>query len=634
MSNLIGKIWNRSIRRQLLLGIALVHAVLMTIFVYDLVSRQRTFLHEQSISNTLSLSQTLASNAVSWILANDVIGLEEVVNSQSQFPDLLYAMILSPDGRVLGHSDRSKVGLYIEDPISCSLIDATPSSQFLINDKTLVDISSPIFANEQLIGWARVAISQKKINEGLQVITRDGIYYTLFAIVVGSIFALIMARGLTSGIQHLVRVSGKIAKGHEEERITFTRYDEIGQLGHTLNKMLDTIISQKKQTEVAQQALQKSSTHLRTLIETLPDLVWLKDPDGVYLACNPKFERFFGAKEAEIVGKTDYDFVGRELADFFREKDKAAMAVGGPSVNEEEITFADDGHRELLETIKTPMYDSNGSLVGVIGIARDITARREMEVRLKQTYKMEAIGTMAGGIAHDFNNILATVIGYAELAQDDIPASSPAKAHIEEILIAGLRAKELTHQILTYSRMSRFLQDHVLIDIVSLVKEEIIFQRSVIPTTVEITTDIDENCGQIIGDSMAIHQLMMNICSNASHAMQEEEGVLKIALHTVELTQEDLKDEPVQHPPGRYIKLSISDTGTGIPQELIGRIFDPYFTTREIGKGSGMGLVVVHGIVKDHDAFIHVESQTGRGSVFDVFFPEAGLENVPEQILQ
>jgi len=634
MSNLIGKIWNRSIRRQLLLGIVLVHAVLMTIFVYDLVSRQRTFLHEQSISNTLSLSQTLASNAVSWILANDVIGLEEVVNSQSQFPDLLYAMILSPDGRVLGHSDRSKVGLYIEDPISCSLIDAAPSSQFLITDKTLVDISSPIFANEQLIGWARVAISQKKINDGLQVITRDGIYYTLFAIVVGSIFALIVARGLTSGIQHLVRVSGKIAKGHEEERITFTRYDEIGQLGHTLNKMLDTIISQKKQTEVAQQALQKSSTHLRTLIETLPDLVWLKDPDGVYLACNPKFERFFGAKEAEIVGKTDYDFVGRELADFFREKDKAAMAVGGPSVNEEEITFADDGHRELLETIKTPMYDSNGSLVGVIGIARDITARREMEVRLKQTYKMEAIGTMAGGIAHDFNNILATVIGYAELAQDDIPASSPAKAHIEEILIAGLRAKELTHQILTYSRMSRFLQDHVLIDIVSLVKEEIIFQRSVIPTTVEITSDIDENCGQIIGDSMAIHQLMMNICSNASHAMQEEEGVLKIALHTVELTQEDLKDEPVQHPPGRYIKLSISDTGTGIPQELIGRIFDPYFTTREIGKGSGMGLVVVHGIVKDHDAFIHVESQTGRGSVFDVFFPEAGLENVPGQILQ
>jgi len=606
----------------------------MTIFVYDLVSRQRTFLHEQSISNTLSLSQTLASNAVSWILANDVIGLEEVVNSQSQFPDLLYAMILSPDGRVLGHSDRSKVGLYIEDPISCTLIDAAPSSQFLITDKALVDIGSPIFANEQLIGWARVAISQKKINDGLQVITRDGIYYTLFAIVVGSIFALIMARGLTSGIQHLVRVSSKIAKGHEEERISLTRYDEIGQLGQTLNKMLDTIISEKKQTETAQQALQKSSTHLRTLIETLPDLVWLKDPDGVYLACNPKFERFFGAKESEIVGKTDYDFVSRELADFFREKDKAAMAVGGPSVNEEEITFADDGHRELLETIKTPMYDSKGSLVGVIGIARDITARREMEVRLKQTYKMEAIGTMAGGIAHDFNNILATVIGYAELAQDDIPASSPAKAHIEQILIAGLRAKELTHQILTYSRMSRFLQDHVPIDIVSLVEKEIIFQRSVIPRTVEITSDIDENCGQIIGDSMAIHQLMMNICSNASDAMQGEEGTLKIALHTVELTQEDLKNEPVPHPPGMYIKLSVSDTGTGIPQELIGRIFDPYFTTREIGKGSGMGLVVVHGIVKDHDGFIQVESQKGRGSVFDVFFPKADVKNVPEQILQ
>ncbi|MCD4721188.1 MAG: PAS domain S-box protein, partial [Desulfobacula sp.] len=144
-------------------------------------------------------------------------------------------------------------------------------------------------------------------------------------------------------------------------------------------------ISDRRQTE---EALRESEAHLRTLIETIPDLVWLKDPDGVYISCNPKFERFFGAKEADIRGKTDYDFVDKELADFFREKDKAAMAAAIPVVNEEEVTYADDGHKELLETIKTPMYDSEGKLVGVLGIARDITERKHAENFMRDLSQM------------------------------------------------------------------------------------------------------------------------------------------------------------------------------------------------------------------------------------------------------
>lgn len=145
------------------------------------------------------------------------------------------------------------------------------------------------------------------------------------------------------------------------------------------------IVDQTEQRRIAQQ-LQQSEAYLRTLVETIPDLVWLKDPDGVYLACNPKFERFFGAKESDIVGKTDYDFIARELADFFRENDNAAVAAGKPTINEEEITYADDGHHEFLETIKTPMVDSENQLVGILGVARDITQRKRQEAELRQLH--------------------------------------------------------------------------------------------------------------------------------------------------------------------------------------------------------------------------------------------------------
>jgi len=168
----------------------------------------------------------------------------------------------------------------------------------------------------------------------------------------------------------------------ETDKQALKLYDE-----RLINKLERTTLKLEKEVaehKLAEEALRQSEAHLRTLIETIPDLVWLKDPDGVYLFCNPRFERFFGATESEIVGKTDYDFVGKELADSFREKDKAAMAAAKPCVDEEEITYADDGHKESIETIKTLMYDSEGTLVGVLGIARDITERRRMEKELAE----------------------------------------------------------------------------------------------------------------------------------------------------------------------------------------------------------------------------------------------------------
>lgn len=375
-------------------------------------------------------------------------------------------------------------------------------------------------------------------------------------------------------------------------------------------------------------ALSQSKTYLRTVIDTLPDLVWLKDEKGRYLFCNSKFESLYGASEEIIQGKTDYDFVPKELADFFRKHDQIAMDAGGPSKNEEEVTFAEDGHVELLETIKTPMYDADGKLIGVLGIARDMTDlklaeenRKELEKRLKHAYKMEAIGTISGGIAHDFNNILGIIIGNTELAFDGLMESDPARQNLEEIKMAGMRAADIVRQLLNYSRKTK--QDKAVIDIVPVVKESARLLRSSIPASVEIHLDIPEWLPFIEADSTQIQQMFLNLCTNASHAMEERGGTLTISAAETTLTQDTVFFNTQPLSAGNYIQFSIDDTGNGIDQDTLGKIFDPYFTTKAIGKGTGMGLAIVHGIVTNHHGGITVSSEPGRGTRFKVLLPLA-----------
>ena len=258
----IKNIFRKSIRRQLVIGIALVHAVLMTVFIVDLVNRQSHFLEKQNLNQTVSLVRTLAANSVSWVLANDVVGLEEIVQSIRSYPGLSYAMIVTPDGRVLAHSDRRLSGKYFSDNTSKLLLTAEKNLQILFSSAALHDIAVPIFSNNVHIGWARIAVSGKEVEAGLRAISFNGVIYTLIALVIGTVFAVFMARNISSGLSSLVEVATQVRKGNMQQRAIIDREDEVGVLARDFNHMLDVLHEQTVEKERAWSALEKHRDEL------------------------------------------------------------------------------------------------------------------------------------------------------------------------------------------------------------------------------------------------------------------------------------------------------------------------------------------------------------------------------------
>ncbi len=278
-------------------------------------------------------------------------------------------------------------------------------------------------------------------------------------------------------------------------------------------------------------------------------------------------------------------------------------------------------HDELEAKVKTRTLElqlSNNKL------AKEIVERKKVEEELRQVYKMEAIGTLAGGIAHDFNNILAAILGYAEMASDDLPIYSPVKYQLEQIINAGNRARDLVKQILLFCRKESQEKEPIQLD--ELVEEALKLLRAVIPTTINIKKNIDVHGAVIFGEPTQIHQVVMNICTNAAQAMEEDGGILEISLACCSMRDTDLAH---QLAPGDYVKLTIKDNGPGIPEEIRERICDPYFTTKEFGKGSGMGLAVASGIVRNHDGVIEVGKNQSEGASFIIFFPRYTYREKP-----
>jgi PAS domain S-box-containing protein len=373
----------------------------------------------------------------------------------------------------------------------------------------------------------------------------------------------------------------------------------------------------------AHQETERELHRLAKAIEQAAEAVIITSSDGTIRFVNPAFETLTGNEASEAVGRDIRGVCGGNHGEEAISDLLAAAARAGhwkgrfPCVGK-------GGAPLVVEATLSAVFDDKGKVVNYISIQRDITKEQELEARLSQAQRLEAIGTLAGGIAHDFNNILTAVMGYTQLAMEEGSGNERIISSLDEVLKAANRAKELVRQILTFSRQGPEEKRPVQIGLI--VKESLKLLRASLPSSIEFKTDVSSR-SVALADSTQIHQVVMNLCTNAGLSMKGQEGVMTIALKDVEVTE---KEAP--HPklsPGPYIRLTVGDTGCGIPGELIDRIFEPFFTTRSDGEGSGMGLSVVHGIVEGHGGAVTVASEVGAGTVFQAYFPRLVAASAP-----
>jgi len=386
--------------------------------------------------------------------------------------------------------------------------------------------------------------------------------------------------------------------------------------------------------QASERAVRKRRDFLHTLLETIPSPVFYKDLDFRYSGCNSAFESFVGIPRKSLIGKSVFDLFPSPIADKYNEMDAKLVADGGLQHYEGKVAAGNGRERDVIFD-KTLLKNESGRATGLIGVITDVTERnlaekekRKLEDQLRIAQKMEAIGTLAGGIAHDFNNILSAIIGYTDLALDQVEGNRGLVEDLTEVANAGRRAKNLVAQILAFSRQSEMEAGPVQIHL--LIKEVLKMLRATLPTTIQIEQNIN-TFGKILADPAQIHQVLMNLCTNAYHAMRESGGVLTVDLHETMIEPADVKNH-FDPAPGRYLKLTVTDTGMGMDQKTQARIFEPYFTTKPKEEGTGLGLSVVYGIVKAIGGHISVRSSPGRGASFTLLAPKLKRTESPAQV--
>ncbi len=358
------------------------------------------------------------------------------------------------------------------------------------------------------------------------------------------------------------------------------------------------------------------------------DAIWILDQDQRIQRTNKKAEHLFQRPAGELIGRHCWEIVHGtdqpipECPNLLAKKSLCRETM--------ELEINDKWFQVTLD----PILNAGGSYTAAVHIVSDITERKlaekmkmQHQKALRQAHKMESIGTLAGGIAHDFNNLLYMITGNAELALDDIPDWNPVHHNLEAIKSAGLRAAGIVRQLLNFSQRTDF--ELKPIDIVVVTREALKFLRATLPASIEMIKHLPDTKETIFADPIQINQVLINICTNAFQAMEETGGILDIALEKTILTEAAATVYP-DIIPGDVIKIIISDTGPGIDPYIIDKIFDPYFTTRAFGKGSGMGLAMVHGIIKNHGGAITVDSRPGKGTTFTILFPAIAEKPVSE----
>jgi two-component system, cell cycle sensor histidine kinase and response regulator CckA len=368
------------------------------------------------------------------------------------------------------------------------------------------------------------------------------------------------------------------------------------------------------------QPMKSSEKKIKTIIESIEDGYYEVDLTGNFVFFNQAMCDILGYTADELVGMNNREFTDKHNArKIFKIFNQVYKTRKGRKAFDWEL-IRKNGSVCRVDTSVALLTNAHGDPIGFHGIARDVSEQKSLEIRLQQSQKMEAIGTLAAGIAHDFNNILSAVFGYSQLAQNNLDNPERAKEQMDQVMKAAQRAAELVQQVLTFSRQAEYIKKPLRVYL--LVKESLKLLRSSIPATIDIKTQLDSR-QTVLADPAKMHQIVMNLCLNAYHAMKRQGGTLTVSLTDETVTCERyLKDRVIA--PGDFLRLAVGDTGHGMDENILKKAFDPYYSTRETGQSNGgLGLAIVQAIVDEHEGFLTVHSAPGKGTRVVIDFPVA-----------
>ena len=387
----------------------------------------------------------------------------------------------------------------------------------------------------------------------------------------------------------------------------------------------------------AEAEVRTSSQFRELLLEAIPLPVFHKDASGRYTGCNSAFAQFIGKSKQELTGTSVFQISPQPLANNYRDKDLELLNGPADTQTYESAVLHADGSLHDVIFHKARMVDESGRPSGIIGAITDISEVRQMEAmrdhleaQLRESQKMEALGTLAGGVAHDFNNFITAIVGNTELARQDVGPAHPALTSLNEIRKASRRAKDLVQQILAFSR--RQVLERKVILLAPIVFESTNLMRAGMPAGLHLNILCAPDAPPVLADASQIEQVLVNLCTNAWHALQgKTSGQIEIRLEAYEQVSGATQEAPGTGAPpgladGLYTRLVVSDTGHGMDEATRKRIFEPFFTTKPVGEGTGLGLAVVHGILQEHQASLAVHSTVGQGTSFLIYFPAANAE--------
>lgn len=618
--NVIKKMKRWSIHIQLSLGVTILLTILSGLFTYDLLLKQQQVIQSHYHQRAVSTLDALALISANNLLERNFAGLTEAVHLAENHKDFLFSMIHLPDGRILMHSDSSKIGKYLTDKRSKSYLANQKDFFTVAETDTYLDVASPIISNGKVIGFARLAIDKSEGNKAsIDLIKKSVLYISVSAVIV-FLFSYSLTKLISNQLTQLISLARRVENGDRNSRAILDAENEVGTLAKVFNSMLDSLQREEEQ-------LQKSEERFDLAMKVSNDGLWDWNLESGKMYASPRCKSMLGYSDEEMQTSNDWLHIIHP-DDVQAHKEAMAQYLAGeiPAYSRKHRMRHKDGHYIWIHCRGAAHKNEAGIYHRMIGIHTDITQQLKDEAekenlynQLRQSQKMEAVGQLTGGIAHDFNNILTGIIGFTDLGLKRKAQDEKMRAHLLHISKLANRAKELVKQMMIFSRGGD--PDPKTVAVNEVVSESLTLLRPMLTNGVNVSFREDHKNPKIKIDPIQLQQIVMNLVINSRDAMKDAQGEIQISLETTECKKE-LCSSCLHSFEGKWVKLSVCDNGSGIDEKTLKKIFEPFFTTKPVGKGTGMGLSMVHGIVHRHKGHIVVESIPGKGTKFKMYFPE------------